>query len=116
MAFIFDKDNEYGARVIGDGGESSTDGVFKVTSASASIPAFSVGRTVTGNASQAAFKVLGASTASGALMGFPSGCISITSILTTSAAHFDYVIPVEINGEARYIPVIKGAGLFGAAV
>ena len=114
MAFIFDKDNEYGARVIGDGGES-TDGVFKVTTAANTIPALAVGRTVAGNASQAAFKLLSASVASGALMGFPNGAISITSILVASAAHFDYAIPVEINGEARYIPVIKAGGLVGAA-
>jgi hypothetical protein len=114
MAFIFDKDNEYGARIIGDGGES-TDGVLKVTTGANTVPALAIGRTVAGNASQAAFKLLGSSNASGALMGFV-GAISLTSVVLTSVANIDYVIPVELNGEARYIPVLKAAALIGAAV
>jgi len=79
-------------------------------------PALTVGRTVNATASIGALQFLGTSAASGAIMGFKGGFISLTSILLTSAAHFDYVIPVELNGEARYIPVIKGSGLVGGAV
>lgn len=112
---IYDLDNEYGGRIIGDAGEDSTDGVFKVTSASASIPAMSVGRTIAGTATEAAFQLLGSSIASGAAMGIGGGFVSCTSVILTSAAQIDYVIPVELNGVPRYIPVLKAAGVVGGA-
>jgi hypothetical protein len=111
MAFIYDLDNEYGARFIGDGGEAN---VLEVKSASAAIPSLLISRSVAGNASQAPLRFAGTSVASGAVMGFRSA-VSLTSIILTSAAHFDYAIPVEINGETRYIPVVKATGLSGAA-
>jgi hypothetical protein len=77
--------------------------------------AVNFGRTVNGTASIAPVLFQGASAASGAVLGF-TGAISLTSIILTSVANFDYVIPIEINGEARYIPAIKAAGLVGAAV
>lgn len=114
MSVIYDLDNEYGGYIIGDGGEKST-GVLEVKSASAAIPSLQVSRTTNGNASQAPFKIAGSSVASGALMGFGGGFISLTSVVLTTVANTDYAIPVEINGEARYIPVFKAAALVGAA-
>lgn len=112
MALIHDLDNEYGVRIIGDGGEDTA--VAQVTSASATLPAILVGRTVNGNASVAPLRIAGGSAASAAVLGIRSA-ISITSIILTSAAQFDYAVAVEVNGEARYIPLIKAAGLIGAA-
>lgn len=89
--------------------------VLDVRSGATTSRALDVGRTVKGTASIAPFRILGQSAASAALMGFGGGFISITSILTTSAAHFDYALPVEVNGEARYIPLIKASGLSGGA-
>ena len=61
-------------------------------------------------------KFLSPSVASGAVMGFaPGAFVSCTSVVLTSVANFDYVIPVELNGEARYIPVLKAAGIVGGA-
>jgi hypothetical protein len=77
--------------------------------------ALQIGRTVNGTASVAPVLFAGASAASGAVLGF-TGCISLTSIVFTTVANTDYAIPVEINGEARYIPVFKAAALIGAAV
>lgn len=117
MPIIIDKDNEYGFKVIGDGGEDATRGVFSVQTGSNTVPAFTVGRTVAGNASQGAFKFLSVSNASGAVMSFaPGSFVSVTSVILTTVANIDYVIPVEMNGEARYIPVIKAAGINGVAV
>ena len=115
MAFIFDKDNEYGARIIGDGGEDGA--VLLVKSAANTVPALAIGRGIVGNACQAAMKFLSPSVASGAVMGFAAGAfVSCTSVVLTSVANVDYVIPVEMNGEARYIPVLKAAAIIGGAV
>jgi len=116
MSLIVDKDNEYGVRIIGDGGEDPAKGVLNVTSASAAIASLLVGKTIVGNASQAALRIAHPSTASGAVMGFSGGFVSCTSLVLTSVANIDYVIPVELNGEARYIPVFKAAAIYGAAV
>lgn len=112
MALIHDLDNEYGVRIIGDGGEDTA--TAQILSGSATLPAVQVGRTVAGTASVAPLRIAGVSAASGAVMGFRSA-ISVTSIILTSAAQFDYAVAVEVNGEARYIPLIKAAGLVGAA-
>lgn len=77
--------------------------------------AIEFGRTILGTASVAPVLFLAASTASGAVMGFQAG-VSCTSVIFTSVANFDYVIPIEINGEARYIPVAKAEAIVGAAV
>lgn len=119
MAFTHDLDNEYGARLIGDGGEDATKGVLNVTSAAASTPAVLVGRTVTGATTIAALRVAGTSAASAAVLGFGGGMISVTSILgiaaTGAGLGFDYVLPVEINGVIRGIPLTSLASLPGAA-
>lgn len=114
MSFIYDIDNEYGARFIGDGGEDGA--TLRAQRGTATQPAVLVESKVgtTGNASVAPLRIAGQSAASAAVMGFRSA-ISITSILVASAAHFDYAVPVEVNGEARYIPLIKAGGLVGAA-
>lgn len=111
--FIYDKDNEYGARIIGDGGENPAPLV--VTRGATTMPSVLVNGTVNGTASIAPLRVGGQSAASAAVLGFRSA-ISLTSIILTSAAHFDYAVAVEVNGEARYIPLIKASGLSGAAV
>lgn len=99
MAMIYDLDNEYGGRILRDDN---------------TIASVQVGGTVNGTASVAPLRIQGQSAASAAALGFRSA-ISLTSVIFTSAAHFDYAIPVEINGEARYIPVLKAAGLSGTA-
>lgn len=113
MAMIYDLDNEYGGRIISD--SDSTTAALEVSSGVATTPSLLISRKVTGNASVAPLRIAGGSAASAAVLGFRSA-ISVTSILVTSAAHFDYAVPVEVNGEARYIPLIKAGGLVGAAV
>ena len=142
---IFDLDNEYGGVILSDSGTGAPalrlnsndagqpalsilstasanpvqiDAInlpTRLRSTATTVAAVSFGRSVNGTASIAPVSFLGTSAASGAVMGFGGGFISVTSILLTSAAHFDYVIPVELNGEARYIPVIKAGGLVGGA-
>lgn len=112
MSVIYDLDNEYGGRIIGDGGEDTA--VFQVETASNSIPALSVA--AAGNATEAAFQIAGVSAASGAVMGFGGGFISLTSVVLTTVANTDYALPVEVNGVPRYIPLFKAAALVGAAV
>ena len=145
MAMIFDLDNEYGGVILSDSGtgapalrlnsnDAGQPALSILSTASANpvqfdaidlpvrfratatiVPAVSFGRSVNGTASIAPVRFLGASAASGAILGFQSGCISCTSIVLTSVANTDYVIPIEINGEARYIPVFKAAAVIGGA-
>jgi hypothetical protein len=119
MAIIYDLDNEYGGRIIGDGGEDPVAGVYRVTSAATVVPAVTVGRTVRGSQTIAAFRFSGTSVASAAVVGFGGGMISVTSILgiaaTGAGLGFDYVLPVEINGILRGIPLTSLASLPGAA-
>ena len=118
MPFIYDIDNEYGARFIGDGGEDPAKGVLNVTTGGV-VPAFVVGRTAAGLTSVAPLRVLGTSLASGAVMGFAGGMISVTSILgigaTGAALGFDYVLPIEVGGVIRGIPLTSLISLPGAA-
>ena len=118
MAFTHDLDNEYGARLIGDGGEDVTKGVLNVTTAGV-MPAVIVGRTAAGLTSVAPLRVAGVSTASTAVLGFGGGFISVTSILgiaaTGAGLGFDYVLPIEVNGVIRGIPLTSLASLPGAA-
>jgi uncharacterized membrane protein YjfL (UPF0719 family) len=74
-----------------------------------------IGRSVNGCVSIAPLKFLGTSGASLALMQFAGGFISLTSLVLTTVANFDYALPVVVGGEQRYIPLIKGAGLVGGA-
>lgn len=118
MALIHDLDNEYGVRIIGDGGEDITKGVVNVTTAGVQ-PAIIVGRTGVGLTSVAPLRVLGTSLASGAVLGFAGGFISVTSILgfaaTGAALGADYVLPVEVGGVMRGIPLVSLISLPGAA-
>jgi hypothetical protein len=142
---IYDLDNENGGQILSDLGTTApalkvnSNGAgypaIAVTSTASGYPievksfnqpasfksvmtvkrAVEFGRTVNGTASVAPVLFAGASAASGAVMGF-TGCISLTSVVLTTVANTDYAIPVEINGEARYIPVFKKEALIGAAV
>lgn len=118
MPIIYDLSNEYGGRIIGDGGEA-TGGVFQVTSAATGTPGVLVNRTVVGSTTIAPLRVAGTSAASAAVLGFGGGFISVTSILGTAATGaaiaFDYVLPVELNGVVRGIPLTSLASLPGAA-
>lgn len=56
-----------------------------------------------------------ASAASAVTMQFGS-FVSVTSVILTSAAHFDYVIRVALgDGTFRSIPLVKDAGVVGSA-
>ncbi len=114
MSVIYSLDNESGAVIIGDGGEN-TNGLLQLTSASATIPALNVKRNVAGSATIAPLRINGTSAASAALLGFGGGFISLTSVIFTTVANFDYAIPVEVGGVQRYIPLVGAAGLVGAA-
>lgn len=113
MALVVDKDNEYGFRILGDGGEDGA--VAKIVTGAAGLPALSISRSVAGSQTVAALQIEGSSLASGTLINFKGGFVSVTSILLSSAAHVDYVIPVQVGLETRYIPVWKGTGLVGGA-
>ena len=114
MAVNYDLASEGGAKIIGDGGEDSA-GVVVFKTASTTIPALSVGRTLNGSATYAALNFLGTSVASGALMRFEGSFISLTSVVLTTVANTDYALPVVVGGELRYIPLFKGAALIGGA-
>ncbi len=100
MSLIHDLDNEYGVRVIGDGGEDPK-GVVQFTSAATVIPALFVNRTVNGSSTIAPLRVAATSQASTAVLGFGGGFISVTSILGTAATGagigFDYVLPIVFH-------------------
>ena len=115
MAMIYDMDNEYGAYIIGDGGEKST-GTLEVKSGAAGTPAVAVSRTAVGSQSVAPLKIVGSSVASGAAIEFANkSFISITSVVLTTVANTDYAIPVQVGLETRYIPTFKAAALIGGA-
>ena len=72
-------------------------------------------RTVVGNMSVGILKVVGNSTASGAMIEFSNkGFISITSVVLTTVANTDYAIPVQVGLETRYMPLFKAAAIIGA--
>ena len=118
MANIYDLDNEYGARIIGDGGEAAA-GLLQVKSGAAGTPAILASRSAAGAPTVGVIRAAGTSAASAAVFGFGGGFISVTSILgfaaTGAGIGFDYVIPVELNGVMRGIPVTSLASLPGAA-
>jgi hypothetical protein len=113
MTMIYDLDNEYGGIIIGDGGEDVA--ALKVSGGVANKPAVLVARQTVGNVTVAPLRVAGTSAASAAQIGFRSA-ISLTSVILTSVAHIDYAVAVEVNGEPRYIPLLKKDALVGAAV
>lgn len=91
--------------------------LFQSTAATA--PALTVGRTVVGGQTIAALRIAHNSAASGAVLGFGGGFISVSSILgigvTGAAIAFDYLLPVELNGVVRAIPLTSLASIPGAA-
>ena len=118
MPLNLDLANEGGAQIIGDGGEA-TGGVLQITSAATATPGLLIGRTVRGSQTIASLRIAGTSTASAAVLGFAGGMISVTSILgiaaTGAAIAFDYVLPVEVGGVVRGIPLTSLISLPGAA-
>jgi hypothetical protein len=113
MSLNYDLASEGGAKIYGDGGEDSV-GVLHVKTAGA-VPGVHVSRSAAGSQTIGILTLGGTSMASGAVMEFKGGFISLTSVLLTSAAHIDYAIPVQVGLETRYIPVYKASGLVGGA-
>jgi len=113
MPLNLDLANEGGVQIIGDGGENPA-GVVQFRTAGA-MPALNLGRTATGSQTVGILRFGGSSMASGALMEFTGGFISVTSIVLTTVANVDFVIPVQVGLETRYIPVFKTAAVVGAA-
>ena len=117
MPVIYDLDNEYGARIIGDGGEDTN--LVEFRSGATAIPALAVTRSVQGSVTVAPLRIAGTSAASAAVLGFGGGFISVTSILgiaaTGAGLGFSKVIPVELAGVMYGIPVTSLASLTGAA-
>ncbi len=118
MSLNVDLASEGGAKIFGDGGEDAG-GVVQFKSASATIPALLVSKSVAGSPTIAALRVAGTSAASAAVIGFGGGMISVTSILgiaaTGAAIAFDYVLPIEVGGIQRGIPLTSLISLPGAA-
>lgn len=125
MPLNIDLASEGGLKVYGDGGEDSV-GVLHVKTAGtmpaiqastgvAATPAISIARSVAGSQTVAALQIEGSSLASGALINFKGGFISTTSVVLTTVANTDYVIPVQVGLETRYIPLFKAAAIIGGA-
>lgn len=118
MPINIDSASEGGFKVFGDGGEDAG-GVVQFKSAATTIPALAVSKSVNGSPTVGVLRILGSSAASSALMGFGGGFISVTSILgigaTGAGLGFDYIIPVEVNGVLRGIPLTSLASLPGSA-
>ncbi len=142
---IYDLDNEYGGTILSDSGTGAPalkvnsndagqpaiavtstasanpvrldaiDLPVQLRSAAAAVPAVSVSRTVAGSQTVAALQIEGSSLASGALINFRGGFISVTSVVLTTVANTDYAIPVQVGLETRYIPTFKAAALVGGA-
>ena len=74
-----------------------------------------IGRTCTGSPTVAPVLIMHPSCASAAVLGFGGGFISCTSVVLTTVANFDYVLPVSLNGVVRYIPLVGDAGIVGGA-
>lgn len=88
-------------------------------SAATTANALTIGRTTVGSPTIPALNLAHLSVASGAMINFGGGFISVTSVLGTAATGaaiaFDYVIPVSLNGVMRGIPVTSLVSLPGAA-
>ena len=149
MAMIYDLDNEGGGAILSDtdtgapalqvnsnaAGQpglallstvsgnplvvSSLGSPASFRSATTVAVALQVTGTVNSSPTIARFRILGPSSASGAVIGFGAGFISVVSILgiaaTGAAIGFDYVLPVEVNGVQRGIPLTSLISLPGAA-
>lgn len=114
MTVNYDLASEGGMKVFGDGGEDSA-GVVQFKTGAAGIPTLTLGRTANSDPTVGTLKILGTSAASAAVMQFGGGFISCTSILLTSVAAFDYVLPVYVGNVMRAIPLIGLASIGGAA-
>ena len=112
MPLNLDLANEGGAQIIGDGGESQ--GVVQFATAG-SVPALVLRRTAAGSQTIGILRIAGSSMASGALIEFGGGFISTTSVVLTTVANTDYVLPVQVGLETRYIPLFKAAAVIGGA-
>jgi hypothetical protein len=123
MANLRNIDAEVGANMIGDDSgptltlyNSSTGQTLKLES-KAGNRALDIAPTTVGNASIAPVRIAAVSTASAPAIEFVAagGFISITSIVLTTVANFDYAIRVRVGNELRWIPLIKDAGIIGGA-
>jgi len=124
MPINIDLASEGGAKIYGDGGEDSV-GVLHVKTASTvpaiqattagAVPAMYVSRSAAGSQTIGILRLGGSSMASGALMEFTGGFISLTSVVLTTVANTDYAIPVQVGLETRYIPLFKAAAIVGGA-
>ena len=113
MAFIYDLDNEYGGKIISD--DASPGPALEVVSGEDTQTALKASHNVVGSMTVAPVQISVPSRASGAVVQVTNGFVSVTSIILTSVANVDYVIPVQVGLETRYIPVWKAAGVIGAA-
>lgn len=110
---IYDLDNEYGGKIISD---SDTPGAaLEIQGGVATQPVLTAAHKVVGSMTVAPVQISVPSRASGAVLKVSAGFVSVTSILLASAAHVDYVIPVQVGLETRYIPVWAAGGVVGAA-
>jgi len=144
---IYDLDNEYGARIIGDGEEetaaleinSLAKPAIAIYSTASAAPldvmsltagnsfgarfrsavttsrAVVIGRTVASSTTVAPLLFTNPSAASAAIFEVAAGFISCTSVVLTTVANFDYVVPISLNGNIRYIPTLAAAGIVGGA-
>ena len=100
-------------------GGASSAGTVQLRSVGAGVPALLVSRSVVGASTIGTLRVAHNSVASGAVLGFGGGFISVTSILgigvTGAAIAFDYLLPVELNGVVRGIPLTSLISIPGAA-
>ena len=90
---------------------ASTVPAVDIRSGASAYPALTIGRTAVGVMTVAPLQFLGTSIASGALMQFDGGFISCLSVVLTTVANIDYVVPVQVGLQTRYIPVLKAAGI-----
>lgn len=114
MSVNYDLASEGGMKVFGDGGEDAA-GVVQFKSASETVPALQVSRSIVGSTTVAVFKIGHVSTPSAAVMEIGGGFISCTSIDIVTAANADYALPISLNGVIRYIPLVGGTAIKGGA-
>jgi len=117
MAMIYDLSNEYGGKIISD---SDTPGAaLTVEGGVLANNSLTVRKTGVGSPTVAPFRIDHTSVASGAVIQFGGGFISVASVLgigaTGAGLGFDYVLPVSVNGVMRGIPLTSLASLFTAA-
>ena len=113
MSMIYDLSNEYGGKIIGDTDQAGA--ALEVQSQVAGQPAVKFQHTVLGSQTVAPVQLAVPSVASGAVVQVTTGFISVTSVVLTTVANVDYVIPVQVGLETRYIPLFKAAAVIGGA-